>query len=139
MRKVGLQLEKSTFVFAHAAPSADTGLGDTLRLPDRCDKEVIYKAICPGWQVAGQSYDLKTCSLFIPSGLVSVDAGKPFRWAFAISLARDSVGQWLGFIESCMRNGGGSSSSLIGRKILRCSLLSKHQDHRILRVRHAPA
>ncbi|KAI4138505.1 MAG: hypothetical protein L6R39_006755 [Caloplaca ligustica] len=86
VRKVGLQLEKSTFVFAHAAPSADTGLGDTLRLPDRCDKEVIYKAICPGWQVAGQSYDLKTCSLFIPSGLVSVDAGRFFGVRFFLNI-----------------------------------------------------
>lgn len=76
MRKVELQLERSTFVYAHAAPSNERGLGDTLRLPDRCDKEVIYKAICPGWHVTGQSHDLKTCGLFIPSGLVSVDEGK---------------------------------------------------------------
>ncbi|KAI4122200.1 MAG: hypothetical protein LQ338_005956 [Usnochroma carphineum] len=73
VRKVELQLERSTFVFAHAAPSNETGLGDTLRLPDRCDKEVLYRAVCPGWQVAGQSHDLKTCGLFVPSGLVSVD------------------------------------------------------------------
>ncbi|KAL8920746.1 MAG: hypothetical protein Q9208_006076 [Pyrenodesmia sp. 3 TL-2023] len=78
VKRVGLQLEKSTFVYAYAAPSIEAGLGNTLRLPDRCNKEVIYKAICDGWQIAGRSNDLKTCGLFIPSGLVSVDAGKFF-------------------------------------------------------------
>lgn len=76
MRKVELQLERSTFVYAHAAPSDETGLGDTLRLPDRCEKEVIFKTGCLGWQILGQSSNLKTCGLSIPSGLVSVDAGK---------------------------------------------------------------
>lgn len=76
VRKVELQLERSTFVYAHAAPSDEEGLGDTLRLPDKCEKEVIYKAICPGWQIVGRSSNIKTCSLFVPSCLVSVDEGK---------------------------------------------------------------
>ncbi|KAL8808394.1 MAG: hypothetical protein Q9223_004047 [Gallowayella weberi] len=75
VKKVELQLERSTFVYAHAAPSDEQGLSDTLRLPDRCEKEVILKVDCPSWQVQPQSRDLKTCSLPIPSGLVSVDAG----------------------------------------------------------------
>ncbi|KAL9596332.1 MAG: hypothetical protein Q9179_004651 [Wetmoreana sp. 5 TL-2023] len=74
VRKVELQLERSTFVYAHAALSDETGLSDTLRLPDKYDKETIIKAICPGWHVLGHSHDLKTCGLPIPSGLVSVDA-----------------------------------------------------------------
>lgn len=73
VRKIELQLERSTFVYAHAAPSGEEGLIDTLRLPDRCEKEVIYKAICPRWHIIGRSSDIKTCSLFVPSGLVSVD------------------------------------------------------------------
>ena len=77
VRKVELQLERSTFVYAHAAPSDEAGLGDTLRLPDRCEKETIVKAMCPGWQISRHSNDLKTCGLVIPSGLVSIDAGKP--------------------------------------------------------------
>ncbi|KAL9024130.1 MAG: hypothetical protein Q9196_006740 [Gyalolechia fulgens] len=36
VRKVEMQLERSTFVYAHAAPSDEAGLGNTLRLPDRC-------------------------------------------------------------------------------------------------------
>ncbi|KAL8694856.1 MAG: hypothetical protein Q9224_003492, partial [Gallowayella concinna] len=74
VKKVELQLERSTFVYAHAAPSDEQGLSDTLRLPDRCEKEVLLKVDCPNWHVQPQSRDLKTCSLSIPSGLVSVDA-----------------------------------------------------------------
>ncbi|KAL8948847.1 MAG: hypothetical protein Q9222_005006 [Ikaeria aurantiellina] len=76
VKKVELQLERLTFVYAHAAPSEEAGLGDTLRLPDRCDKELILKAACLGWQVPGQTHELRTCSLLVPPGLVSVDAGK---------------------------------------------------------------
>ncbi|KAI4180975.1 MAG: hypothetical protein L6R41_006899 [Letrouitia leprolyta] len=80
VRKVELQLERSTFVYAHAAPSDEEGLGDTLRLPDKCEKEVIYKAICPGWQIVGRSSNIKTCSLFVPSCLVSVDEDTSYNY-----------------------------------------------------------
>ncbi|KAI4285198.1 MAG: hypothetical protein L6R35_004717 [Caloplaca aegaea] len=86
MRRVELQLERSIFVYAYAAPSLDRGLGDTLRLPDICEKDIIYKAICPGWQVAGGLHDQKTCGLFVPSGLVSVDAGRFFGVRFFLNV-----------------------------------------------------
>ncbi|KAL8737115.1 MAG: hypothetical protein Q9181_002009 [Wetmoreana brouardii] len=86
VRKVEMQLERSTFIYAHAALSGETGLGDTLRLPDRCDKETIIKAICPGWHVPAHSHDLKTCGLPIPSGLVSVDAGRFFGVRFFLNV-----------------------------------------------------
>ncbi|KAL8705612.1 MAG: hypothetical protein Q9201_001299 [Fulgogasparrea decipioides] len=86
VRKVELQLERSTFVYAHAALSDETGLSDTLRLPDKYDKETIIKAICPGWHVLGHSHDLKTCGLPIPSGLVSVDAGRFFGVRFFLNV-----------------------------------------------------
>ncbi|KAL8725957.1 MAG: hypothetical protein Q9166_007034 [cf. Caloplaca sp. 2 TL-2023] len=86
VKKIELQLERSTFVYAHAAPSDENGLGDTLRLPDRCEKEVILKAHCPGWQIQPQSRDLKTCSLPIPADLVSVDAGRFFGVRFFLNV-----------------------------------------------------
>ncbi|KAL9603301.1 MAG: hypothetical protein Q9219_001324 [cf. Caloplaca sp. 3 TL-2023] len=86
VKKVELQLERSTFVYAHAAPSDETGLSDTLRLPDRCEKEIILKASCLGWYVPGHSSDLKTCGLFVPSGLISVDAGRFFGVRFFLNV-----------------------------------------------------
>ncbi|KAL8643669.1 MAG: hypothetical protein Q9226_008200 [Calogaya cf. arnoldii] len=86
VKKIELQLERLTFVYAHAAPSEEHGLGDTLRLPDRCEKEVILKVSCQTWQVQPQSCDLKTCSLSIPPGLVSVDAGRFFGVRFFLNI-----------------------------------------------------
>ncbi|KAL8636232.1 MAG: hypothetical protein Q9228_006354, partial [Teloschistes exilis] len=76
IRKVELQLERSTFVYTHTAPADEEGLGALLRMPDKCGKEILVKAMCPDWQISGQSHDLRTCRLQIPSGLVSVDEGK---------------------------------------------------------------
>ncbi|KAL8870745.1 MAG: hypothetical protein Q9198_007563 [Flavoplaca austrocitrina] len=80
VKKVELQLERMTFIYAHAAPSEEQGLGDTLRLPDRCEKEVILKVSNHAWQVQPQSSDLKTCSLSVPPGLVSVDADISYNY-----------------------------------------------------------
>lgn len=82
VKKVELQLERSTFVYAHAAPSDEAGLHNTLRLPDRCEKEILLKVEFSDWQIQPRSRELKTCSLPIPSGLVSVDAGKLSRHGF---------------------------------------------------------
>ncbi|KAI4116033.1 MAG: hypothetical protein LQ345_003474 [Seirophora villosa] len=86
VRRIEVQLERSIFIYAYAAPSVDRGLGDTLRLPDKCEKDIICNAACPGWQVAGGSQDLKTCGLFVPSGLVSVDAGRFFGVRFFLNV-----------------------------------------------------
>ncbi|KAL9630189.1 MAG: hypothetical protein Q9204_004846 [Flavoplaca sp. TL-2023a] len=86
VKKVELQLERMTFIYAHAAPSEEQGLGDTLRLPDRCEKEVILKVSNHAWQVQPQSSDLKTCSLSVPPGLVSVDAGRFFGVRFFLNV-----------------------------------------------------
>ncbi|KAL8788320.1 MAG: hypothetical protein Q9213_001717 [Squamulea squamosa] len=87
LKKVDLQLERLTFIYAHTAPSDEHGLGETLRLPDRCEKELILKFNCSGWQILPHSHGLKTCSLPIPSGLVSIDADATLPWVPAHQLA----------------------------------------------------
>ncbi|KAI4233085.1 MAG: hypothetical protein LQ349_004610, partial [Xanthoria aureola] len=86
VKKVELQLERLTFVYAYAAPSEDHGLGDTLRFPDRCEKEVILKVSSQTWQVQPESCDKRTCSLPVPPGLVSVDAGRFFGIRFFLNI-----------------------------------------------------
>ncbi|KAL8666374.1 MAG: hypothetical protein Q9168_007496 [Polycauliona sp. 1 TL-2023] len=86
VKKVELQLERLTFIYAYAAPSEDHGLSDTLRLPDRCEKEVILKVSSQTWQTQAHSSDLKTCSLSIPPGLVSVDAGRFFGVRYFLNI-----------------------------------------------------
>ncbi|KAL9576870.1 MAG: hypothetical protein Q9212_006750, partial [Teloschistes hypoglaucus] len=86
VKRVELQLERSTFVYTHTAPADDEGLGALLRMPDKCGKEILVKAMCPDWQISGQSHDLRTCRLQIPSGLVSVDEGRFFGVRFFLTI-----------------------------------------------------
>ena len=76
VKKVELQLERSLFVYANAAPSVELGLEDTLRLPDQYQKVVVSKGIAERWQVHAQSQELRTCSLPVPTGLISIDTGE---------------------------------------------------------------
>ncbi|KAL8626351.1 hypothetical protein Q9189_007958 [Teloschistes chrysophthalmus] len=46
VKRVELQLERSTFVYTHTAPADEEGLGAALlRMPDKCGKEILVKAI----------------------------------------------------------------------------------------------
>ncbi|KAL8691259.1 MAG: hypothetical protein Q9218_003480 [Villophora microphyllina] len=96
-KKVELQLERSTFVYAHTAPTDEVGLRATLRMPDKCEKEVLVRTLSPGWQVPSRSHDLKTCRLQIPPGLVSVDEGRFF--GNSIDIPPNSLAQVAATIE----------------------------------------
>lgn len=76
VKEVQSQLERSTFVFSHAAPTTDPGLADSLRLPERREKKAISTSTHCNWQVAGNSEEQRTCVLGIPPGLVSVETGR---------------------------------------------------------------
>ncbi|KAI4196030.1 MAG: hypothetical protein LQ350_006814 [Teloschistes chrysophthalmus] len=87
VKRVELQLERSTFVYTHTAPADEEGLGAALlRMPDKCGKEILVKAMCADWQISSQSHDLRTCRLQIPSGLVSVDEGRFFGVRFFLTI-----------------------------------------------------
>ncbi|KAL8770202.1 MAG: hypothetical protein Q9209_004044 [Squamulea sp. 1 TL-2023] len=105
LKKVNLQLERLTFIYAHTAPSDEHGLSETLRLPDRCEKELILKVDCSGWQVQPHSRGLKTCSLPIPSDLVSIDAGSTdTHTQNSIDIPPNSLAQVAATIEHKHRN-----------------------------------
>ncbi|KAL9039200.1 MAG: hypothetical protein Q9214_004975 [Letrouitia sp. 1 TL-2023] len=76
VKKVQSRLERSTFVFSHAAPTIEPGLSDSLRLPERCEKKAISRSTHCNWQVAGNSEEQRTCVLEIPPGLVSIETGR---------------------------------------------------------------
>ncbi|KAL8664401.1 MAG: hypothetical protein Q9202_003091 [Teloschistes flavicans] len=106
VRKVELLLERSTFIYAHTAPVDEEGLRASLRMPDSRGKDILVKAICPGWLISGRSHDLRTCRLQIPSGLVSVDEGKFFGVRFfltiRIALSFVHVAISRGFYRTCL-------------------------------------
>lgn len=77
VKKVELQLEKTTIFHSFSAPSAGAKSADVLRVPNHLHKEVVSKTqISDGFQrVRALSQDFRTCQMELPTGLVSIDTG----------------------------------------------------------------
>ena len=80
IRKIELQLEKATIYYVHSAPSLGTDSAETLRLPDRMEKEVIItKSVLEAFQcIRPLSQDFRTVQIELPTGLVSIETGRFF-------------------------------------------------------------
>ena len=81
VKKVELQLEKTTLFHNYPAPSTNAGAADVLRLPDHRETEIVVrKELVDGFQgVRSLSQDFRTCQLELPVGLVSVETGGCFQ------------------------------------------------------------
>ena len=80
VKKVELQLEKTTQFHDYTAPSTSAGLADVLRLPDHRQTEIVVrKDLGDGFRgVQSLSEDFRTCQLALPTGLVSIETGVCF-------------------------------------------------------------
>lgn len=93
VKKLELQLEKTTTFHDFSAPSTSKGSADQLRLPDRMEKEVVArKEVTDGFRgVRGSTQDFRTCQIEIPTGLVSVETGMfdlfPIQCVFTYTLS----------------------------------------------------
>lgn len=81
VKKVELQLEKTTLFHTYPSPSTNGGLADVLRLPDhRQTQMILRKDLADGFEsVPPLSQDFRTCQLELPTGLVSIETGVYFR------------------------------------------------------------
>ena len=81
VKKIELQLEKTTLYHKYSPPSTNAGSVDVLRLPDHRETEVVVrKDLVDGFQgVHSMSQDLRTCQLELPTGLVSIETGVYFQ------------------------------------------------------------
>lgn len=77
VKKVELQLEKTTLFHNYPAPSTNARSADVLRLPDYRQIEIVVrKDLADGFQgVHSLSQDFRTCQLELPTGLVSIETG----------------------------------------------------------------
>ena len=77
VKKMELQLEKTTLFHKYPAPSTDAGSADVLRLPDHRETEIVVrKDLADGFHgVRSLSQDFRTCQLELPIGLVSIETG----------------------------------------------------------------
>lgn len=80
VKKVELQLEKTTLFHNYPAPSTNAGSADVLRLPDHRQTEIVVrKDLADGFHgVQSLSQDFRTCQLELPTGLVSIETGVYF-------------------------------------------------------------
>ncbi|MCJ1313237.1 hypothetical protein MMC25_006914 [Agyrium rufum] len=91
VRKLEIQLEKVTTFYARAAASTKEQQGDFMRVPDQTEREIVAKMKVKkkrhGWEgILPQSQDVRTLSLVVPSGLVTVDTGRFFGVRYFISV-----------------------------------------------------
>ena len=80
IKKLALQVEKVTTFFDSAAASTTAEAAGHLRLPDRTQREIVVETLMKtsrhGWQGIGpKSRYIRTCSLDLPCGLVTIDTG----------------------------------------------------------------
>ena len=80
VKRVELQLEKTTLFHNYPAPSTNAGSADVLRLPDHRHTEIVVrKELTDGFHGVGSlSQHFRTCHLELPTGLVSIETGVYF-------------------------------------------------------------
>lgn len=90
VKRVELQLEKTTLFYNYPAPSSSstTGSPDALRLPDHRQTDIVLrKALADGFRgVHPLSQELRTCQLDLPTGLVSIETGRYFGVRYFLSI-----------------------------------------------------
>lgn len=88
VKKVELQLEKTTLFHNYPAPSTSAGSADVLRLPDHRQTEIVVrKDLADGFQgVPSLSQDFRTCQLELPMGLVSIETGRFFGIRYFLNI-----------------------------------------------------
>lgn len=88
VKKVELQLEKTTLFHNYPAPSTSSGSADVLRLPDHRQTEIVVrKELADGFKgVHSLSQDFRTCQLELPTGLVSIETGRFFGIRYFLNI-----------------------------------------------------
>ncbi|KAL6713345.1 hypothetical protein ACLMJK_008810 [Lecanora helva] len=88
IKRLELQLEKTTLFHSYSAPSTATKVTDTLRVPDILQRDIIASTqVTDGWtSVRPMSQDFRTCQMDLPSGLVSIETGRFFGIRFFLNV-----------------------------------------------------
>ena len=142
VKKVELQLEKTTLFHNYTAPSTSAGLADVLRLPDHRQTEIVVrKDLGDGFQgVHSLSEDFRTCQLALPTGLVSVETGVCFGSRF--HQCKDSClcntlrveNLWSSTLVGKVSAFATKSLTALHRAILWHSILLEYSNHLLFQV-----
>ena len=88
VRRIELQVEKTTTFHDHCAPSDGHGRSGSLRLPDHIHKEVLAtKVVSTGLRgILPISKNLATYHMDLPTGLLSIETGRFFGVRFFLNV-----------------------------------------------------
>ena len=142
VKKVEVQLEKTTLFHNYPAPSTNTGSADVLRLPDHRQTEIVVrKDLADGFQgVRSLSQVFRTCQLELPTGLVSIETGVYFQLGTA-PMRKSSSAQCSSEFKildhipcSARSNSGDRSLTILPRAILWHPLLLEYSNKLLAQV-----
>ena len=90
VKKVEVQVEKSTLWYSHAAAGTVEKSASHLRLPKKTDKEFIASSILKKsreWDgVAPHASEVRTCSVDVPRGHVTINTGRYFEVRYFLNV-----------------------------------------------------
>lgn len=90
IKKIEVQLEKSTLWYAHAAAGTAEKSASYLRLPKRTDSEIVSGTTLkksPAWRgVPSHSSDVRTIELEAPRGHVTISTGRFFEVRYFVNV-----------------------------------------------------
>ena len=90
MKKIEVQLEKTTLWYSHAAAGTAEKTASHLRLPKRREAEVISNTVLKkskDWQGIGAHLsEVRTCELSAPRGHVTISSGRYFEIRYFVNI-----------------------------------------------------
>lgn len=90
LKKIEVQLEKTTLWYSHAAAGTIEKSATHLRLPKRSDNEIVCSSIIKTskeWKgVPSHSSEVRTCDIEIPRGHVTISTGRYFEVRYFLNV-----------------------------------------------------
>ena len=90
IKKIEIQLEKTTLWYSHAAAGTAEKSATHLRLPKRSDTEVVSTSSIrksKGWKgISPQTSEVRTCELEVPRGHVTISTGRYFEVRYFLNV-----------------------------------------------------
>jgi hypothetical protein len=90
VRKIEIQLEKTTLWYAHAAAGTSGTNANHLRLPKKTEDEVVSTSVIKkskGWPgVLPSTSEVRTCDIAVPRGHVTISTGRFFEIRYFLNI-----------------------------------------------------
>jgi Arrestin (or S-antigen), C-terminal domain len=90
LKKIEIQLEKTTLWYAHAAAGTTERSATHLRLPKRSDTEIVCASVIKksrDWKgIPSRTSEVRTCDLEVPRGHITISTGRYFEVRYFLNV-----------------------------------------------------